>query len=325
MSGAFDDAALAGAELLARAQRAFGPAALIAETLPRRKAIVAVGNAAEVALAAEVDEGLAQAAIDKLRDAEPPTAEELAALEACIRFMRPAWLVRRDRIFARVGEGPAGPMLRAIEPLLAGVGCILRRGQRQGIATGFLVAPRALVTSAHVLRQLSPNGSLAAGDASAQFGLEADEIERHAPVPIAGVSAVHPSADVVVLALAADGPHAGLPVRAGPAPAAGAALLVVGYPRADERTPLFASAVYADLYGVKRAAPGEVTGGDDERLFHDASTLGGNSGSPVLDLETAAVVGVHATGHFAHRNEAIRSSVLAAEGSLRPFIGAIAT
>ena len=42
-----------------------------------------------------------------------------------------------------------------------------------------------------------------------------------------------------------------------------------------------------------------------QRLFHDCSTLGGNSGSPLFSLETGDVVGVHYSGIFMWRNEAV--------------------
>ena len=40
-------------------------------------------------------------------------------------------------------------------------------------------------------------------------------------------------------------------------------------------------------------------------LYHDCTTLGGNSGSPVLTLDGAHLVGIHADGMFLARNRAI--------------------
>jgi len=45
-------------------------------------------------------------------------------------------------------------------------------------------------------------------------------------------------------------------------------------------------------------------------LFHDCSTLGGNSGSPVFQLETGRVIGIHRSGFFMYRNEAVDGASL---------------
>ena len=52
--------------------------------------------------------------------------------------------------------------------------------------------------------------------------------------------------------------------------------------------------IFADIYNVKRLQPGTVTvsGDPDKLLRHGCSTLGGNSGSPVTDLETHQVLGL---------------------------------
>ncbi|MFY0575140.1 hypothetical protein ACN28S_12880 [Cystobacter fuscus] len=58
-------------------------------------------------------------------------------------------------------------------------------------------------------------------------------------------------------------------------------------------------------------------GAEGERLFHDCTTLSGNSGSPLFDLSTGLVVGVHATGKFAWRNTAVSTRALHDNDSLR--------
>ena len=58
-------------------------------------------------------------------------------------------------------------------------------------------------------------------------------------------------------------------------------------------------------FALKRLAPGEFIGTKRGALFHDCSTLGGNSGSPLVDMTTGAVVGLHRDGSFLARNEAV--------------------
>jgi hypothetical protein len=91
----------------------------------------------------------------------------------------------------------------------------------------------------------------------------------------------------------------------------GIPVAVIGYPFKDGfRNPLFTDTIFNDIYGVKRAAPGEITGIGTDRLFHDCSTLGGNSGSPVLSMESGGVIGIHYSGEFLYRNEAVDGASL---------------
>ena len=61
---------------------------------------------------------------------------------------------------------------------------------------------------------------------------------------------------------------------------------------------------------MKRAAPGQLTDTDDDYLYHDCSTLGGNSGSPLISMDSGEVVGVHSSGFFMYRNEAVRAGAV---------------
>jgi hypothetical protein len=55
---------------------------------------------------------------------------------------------------------------------------------------------------------------------------------------------------------------------------------------------------------VLNRPPASVTQEAQRRqfLFHDCSTLGGNSGSPVIDLKTGEVLGIHFAGEFEQTN-----------------------
>ena len=54
--------------------------------------------------------------------------------------------------------------------------------------------------------------------------------------------------------------------------------------------------VFDDIYGVKRLQPGTIVTESSEIITHDCSTLGGNSGSPLIDLSTGEAVGLHFSG-----------------------------
>jgi V8-like Glu-specific endopeptidase len=84
---------------------------------------------------------------------------------------------------------------------------------------------------------------------------------------------------------------------------------VVGYPAWDGRRnePEPIRRIFADVYNVKRLQPGRAVGYSTmySALEHDCSTLGGNSGSPVVDLETHQVIGLHFGGRYGVGNYAV--------------------
>ncbi len=90
-------------------------------------------------------------------------------------------------------------------------------------------------------------------------------------------------------------------------------IAVIGYPAKDSRNDSSVmSDIFHDVYDVKRFAPGEVVkpGADTWYLTHDASTLGGNSGSAVVDLATRQVVGLHFGGSYMKTNYAVKASAI---------------
>jgi S1-C subfamily serine protease len=267
----------------------------------------------------------AQSAWNKLRNGDAPTPNELQALELVIRLLRPAPL----SIGGNLGDLPeqqghnlypqdlkdAWAAFRTmVKPLLYSVGRVnLTDGTH--IGTGFLVADGVLATNRHVLDDLTfGTGMLAPGRAQVLFQHEkgAGDRPEHI-VAIEGVVRVHEHFDIALLAV----PKLGRPIvdidTAGIQE--GHRVAAIGYPAKDEvRNPLFTAAVFGRDFGFKRAALGEVLDGTrTPALFHDCSTLGGNSGSPVFSLETGRVVAIHRAGFFMYRNEAVDGA------SLKPF------
>jgi len=88
----------------------------------------------------------------------------------------------------------------------------------------------------------------------------------------------------------------------------------VGYPARDSRVldSNLMSRIFRDVYDVKRLAPGKITSvnASPNNYFHDCSTLGGNSGSPLIDLNSGQVVGLHFAGTYLERNWAVSSEYL---------------
>jgi Trypsin-like peptidase domain/PLD-like domain len=92
-------------------------------------------------------------------------------------------------------------------------------------------------------------------------------------------------------------------------------VFVVGYPARAPKNIIpdqeLMKQLYRDRYDVKRAAPGYTMATQAGTSRHDCTTLGGNSGSVVLDLKTGQAVGLHFAGLYQETNYAVRASVLA--------------
>ncbi|MEO1271519.1 MAG: serine protease [Myxococcota bacterium] len=233
---------------------------------------------------------------------------------------RPAWHVDDGSFenFAHPWEFiGSSPWRERIEQVMASVGRIevayLGYDTRQA-GTGFVVGPEWVLTNRHVaeafvhgvgrnLRRvpgrrafinfLAERGNM--GGASDRF-----EIER--------VAWVHPYWDAALLQV----PN--LPAKHKPVVLASKSVdlsklrhvVAVGYPGFDPRNKVeLQLKIFERPFGVKRIAPGllmdalkEVRsyGRSVNALAHDCSTLGGNSGSALVDVETGKVIGLHFAG-----------------------------
>lgn len=89
---------------------------------------------------------------------------------------------------------------------------------------------------------------------------------------------------------------------------------LIGYPAYDPRNDANAQARYfRDLYEVKRFAPGKILQRADGGIItYDCTSLGGNSGSPLIRLADGAVAGLHFSGIYGERNTAVSAGTLRA-------------
>lgn len=92
-------------------------------------------------------------------------------------------------------------------------------------------------------------------------------------------------------------------------------VLVVGYPARAPKSVIpdqdLMQELFRGRFDVKRAAPGYTMAPKDGATRHDCTTLGGNSGSVVLDLKSGKALGLHFAGLYQESNYAVRASVLA--------------
>lgn len=285
------------------------------EVLPGPRALAGVEAAAEAC----DDVAFARRAAKKLQQGGRLLPLEIEALELGLRRVRPAARVERGRLPLPLSHLLTKQERARIEAFLPGIGAVCR-GAEFPLATAFQVAPRLMMTNAHVAhRLLEQRECLVQGDFVIQFDGDAHRPAR--VIPIMDVLAVHPTEDVACLELAGPGPlEKGLCLAREPGCGRESQVLVVGYPVYCAGVPLFLEALFENVFGVKRASPGECLGVEDGSLYHDCTTLAGSSGSPVLDPWTGMVVGIHACGQFARRNRAVSTRVVHSEQQLRALV-----
>lgn len=264
-------------------------------------------------------------ALDKLADDPAATLspDQQLGLEAIVLLEgRPALPIQGGRFWPPPSEWISLESHRAaIENSIARVGRVEVTGHPDldWVGTGFLVSPDIVMTNRHValeFARLDAAGWRFASGRSAGWDL-VEELgsTRSMRFEVTEVLGVHDADDVDLALLrvepAGEGPLP-TPLRlAGTAPdqPVGRDVYVIGYPAWDGRRnePEPMRRIFMDIFNVKRLQPGRTTafGPANRVLGHDCSTLGGNSGSPVFDLETHTVMGLHFGGRYAVGNNAV--------------------
>lgn len=211
---------------------------------------------------------------------------------------------------------------------------------RSVAGTAVMIGPGLAATAKHVVEQcftlhedrwLVPFNT----DIALDFHVEAGQPERPQDrIRVRGVKRASPDVighafdptnlDLAVLELDTEGP---LPVPIAPDltffPKGPALIHVIGHPKrmyardntTQSELEQILELIFGTDFGVKRWSPGQILLGPGQLpadtqtqhlMTHDASTLPGNSGSPVFDLTTTAnrLVGLHYGGFFEKQNYA---------------------
>jgi endonuclease G, mitochondrial len=253
------------------------------------------------------------------------------ALEAIVqRVGRPPLLVRNDTVeLEPLVDFPPGTdtLIKKVEPDVRSVGRVefLNHSMAWG-GTGWVIdedgTRRVVATNRHVAKLVARRTADGRGVflrsplSGARYGMNLDfkeEVESlpadARPVSITEILYLADDAapDVALLRIAGENLPSVLPLadlEAG----VGDLVALIGYPAFDSRNNVDDQARYFhDLYDVKRFAPGKVMQALSGRtvLSHDCTSLGGNSGSPLVDLQTGKVVGLHFAGAYGLANSAV--------------------
>jgi endonuclease G, mitochondrial len=192
--------------------------------------------------------------------------------------------------------------------------------------TGFVVGDGLLMTNRHVAELFAQGlgreelsfrpGQTAAVDLLRERDMPASSLFR-----IMRVAMIHPYWDMALvvaegldhvppLTLAVDPPGDLLDNE----------IAVIGYPALDPRNNVeLQNQIFGGVFNVKRLQPGKLRDRADIDSFghvvsavtHDSSTLGGNSGSALIDVATGHVVGLHFAGRYLEANFAVPTRELA--------------
>lgn len=272
-------------------------------------------------------------AVSKLNDDRGTdlTREEQTGLEAIVLLIgRPAILVQGGRFANPPDEWSilARPDVRPrIETTVQSVGRIEVTNHPGGldwIGTGFLVADDVVMTNRHVAAEFAERKNGKTWKLFPKMNVRIDYVEEFggttkAEFKITDVIGVHDQVDMALLRVSLRGSTGAkrpkpLPLAATPNLKKQQNIYVIGYPASDSRRndPIEMRRIFENIFDVKRLQPGKLTkitaGGT--LVEHDCSTLGGNSGSCVLDLETHRVIGLHFSGKYLEGNTAVALSKL---------------
>jgi hypothetical protein len=257
--------------------------------------------------------------------------DELLGLEAIVLLEgRPAILIQGGDFlppphdWARLTGARAG-----IREVIARSGRVEVTGHLdyEWVGTASLIAPAVVMTNRHVAEEFC---SRAGSDWVFRSGMTSridflEELGGTASMEfeITGVIGIHEDRDLALLRVegaSSDGRPLPDPLAVSaqePADVYRREVYVVGYPAWDGRRgePEPLRRIFMDLYNVKRLQPGRAVKYSTKysALQHDCSTLGGNSGSPVVDLETHQVIGLHFGGRYGVGNYAVPLWALTAD------------
>jgi endonuclease G len=279
---------------------------------------------------AAAEAGLQKLAEDRVQEITP---SEMLGLEAIVLPRnRPVALVRGDSYddldgpWVSLNDDVIKKRIASLLPLIGRVE-VPSSPILPYAGTGFVVGQGLIATNRHVAQLFSQGRGLTiryrAGDAAIDFKrqIDAPDDDRTAYLSVRAVEMIHPYWDMALLRVD-DFPTdrmLRLSVKS-PEELVDHNVVVIGYPARDERNDVaLQDRIFNRTYNVKRLQPGVIRARAKIQSFentvnaltHDASTLGGNSGSAVIEVESGEVVALHFAGEYLKANYAVPMHELA--------------
>ncbi len=265
--------------------------------------------------------------LDLLRQDEELSESQMDALEAIILpGERPVVDIIDDsfstpeRPFAHFGSGQIKQHIERAVPSIGRIELPDNPALPFG-GTGFVVGPNLLMTNRHVA-ELFASGlgqkglTFKSGESAAIDFKQENKPSPPQPFSVKKIRMIHPFWDMALLETDGLNPRNGplsLSTEA-PADLTNREVAVIGYPALDVRNNIeLQNRIFRRAFNVKRLQPGKLGTRAKIQSFrknvdaitHDSSTLGGNSGSAVVDVSNGKVVALHFAGLYLEANYAV--------------------
>ena len=278
---------------------------------------------------AETDQELTsvEAGLEMLANNRPLSPEDSYGLEAIVhRKFRPALFVVNNTYeqppepWTHLGQGEAR---ENIEQAIPSIGRIEVPGSgRLYGGTGFIVGAGLIMTNRHVAeiftRGIGTNNLRfkSSRSAAVNFRKEIVPTPNVQDLKVLSVEMIHPYWDMALLRVEGlPHDHDSLSLSTTHTDdLENRDIAVVGYPAQDRRNDLnLQNEIFGGVFNVKRMQPGKLEnrehilsfGKQVHAVTHDASTLGGNSGSAVIDVQTGQILALHFAGLYLKANYAV--------------------
>jgi endonuclease G, mitochondrial len=279
-----------------------------------------------------------ESAAEKVARGEELAEHEQFALEAIIiPDKRPAIDIKNGdyavthRDWLHLNEAPAKQKIRPALPSIGRIELPDHPSLPYG-GTGFVVGVGLLMTNRHVAEifcaGLGGRGLVFRPGHRAGIDFKREATGGSEFVEVRGIEMIHPYWDMALLKV--DGlPEGVAPLKLAitdPDELIGRDVAVIGYPAFDPRNDArVQNQVFNNVYDVKRLMPGKLNGRAPIRSFgkdvpsakHDSSTLGGASGSAVLDIASGEIVALHFAGIYLKTNYGVPTADLARDPRVR--------
>jgi V8-like Glu-specific endopeptidase len=285
------------------------------------------------ALPAPADESVTLESLD----AAPPEMDFIALETIVLSEGRPVLPIRNNRISdAHKVEVDSREIVQrlvakagVVEPWIPLVGRIdvaNHAGGLEFVGTGWLIEENLVVTNRHVAELIARWDGAKYTFRPGRFGDPLEVSIDYLREPDGNATASAPVESVVWIVPEANGPDLALlqvgrrtdgtfPKKidlAASDASEGDDVVVIGYPaRAPAhiiRDQVLMDRIYGGVYDVKRIAPGKMKRDSRGWATHDCTTLGGNSGSVVLDMKSGKAVALHFAGLYMIENYCVPAS-----------------
>ena len=271
--------------------------------------------------------------LEKLANDAELLPSESQGLEAIIhKKFRPALFVINGRFdaalhpWSHLNDSSIRDTIEAAIPLIGRIELPSKFGMSHG-GTGFVVGQGLIMTNRHVAeifaKGVGINGLrlMSSMTAGINFRKEVIPTPEEQNLKVVRILMIHPYWDMALLQVEGLPEDRWLKLSTQHTDdLIGRDIAVVGYPAQDRRNDIeLQKEIFGDIYNVKRMQPGKLEtqrriasfGNEVDAATHDASTLGGNSGSAVIDVESGQVVALHFAGLYLDANFSVPTAELA--------------